>query len=559
MSTTLIKQERKTYFAADIRAKFQGKMEDSSRVNSQERFFNTEILEVELSNLHRISEQEFNNPSFDSYISPALPPEWIVYSHASSYKIKGYEPKVKVDSLLDIVNEGSERFGTLQGKLYAYLIDEVEREVPQGFENSLSPTGEVQTKTEDGRNYERAAYQDSFGEKFWSDWEDKGPAVKVETETTKKEPATNPLVGVFENIGCGSIFLLIFLLLLFANGFTALGIVLLSIVVLWSLADRFPIIGKAFGALFGILAWIWSLAEVYIFLFILVSVVETCNPQTTADNSDNSETDSRKIPLPDERDYVVPPRPKKTDGIKPRNMPKPSNVNDSLILRTMAWKDYHGNWYWGRYTISRVNYSLSYFNRQFVEPSPTLSELSYYQVLYGNLIDFDNQFLGSLLNMYDSIGRANNLDAVAFAEMVVSSVQDIPYVLVVNDACDTYLSEAGFVGDYIRSGKPSECNQKFGLFSPYEFATNQRGDCDTRTVFLYSILSRFGYDVVILNSNKYGHSMLGVALPIGKGTSFRFRGNKYYFWETTAKNFTPGYLSPDLKDVSKWYIAYYSN
>ncbi len=49
-----------------------------------------------------------------------------------------------------------------------------------------------------------------------------------------------------------------------------------------------------------------------------------------------------------------------------------------------------------------------------------------------------------------------------------------------------------------------------GVYAPVEFVSNLRADCDTRTVMIYTLLSRFNYDVAILNSEKYRHSVLGL-------------------------------------------------
>ena len=97
-------------------------------------------------------------------------------------------------------------------------------------------------------------------------------------------------------------------------------------------------------------------------------------------------------------------------------------------------------------------------------------------------------------------------------------------------------------------------NIKNGVATPLEFFYNKKGDCDTRTVLIYTILKRFGYDVVILNSNLYQHSVIAVNLP-SYGDYKSINGKKYYFWETTSQGWELGVLPPDNWDISKWYLA----
>ena len=60
--------------------------------------------------------------------------------------------------------------------------------------------------------------------------------------------------------------------------------------------------------------------------------------------------------------------------------------------------------------------------------------------------------------------------------------------------------------------------------------------------------------MVILNSDLYAHSMIGINLPM-YGKYKMISGKKYYFWETTSKGFTAGVLPPDNWNISKWFLA----
>ena len=68
-------------------------------------------------------------------------------------------------------------------------------------------------------------------------------------------------------------------------------------------------------------------------------------------------------------------------------------------------------------------------------------------------------------------------------------------------------------------------------------------DCDTRTLLLYTVLSHYDYgDVVILKSDIYMHSILGVT-QFSSGQTKVINGKfSYLLWETTAKNLPPGFI-----------------
>ena len=95
---------------------------------------------------------------------------------------------------------------------------------------------------------------------------------------------------------------------------------------------------------------------------------------------------------------------------------------------------------------------------------------------------------------------------------------------------------------------------KHDILSPLEFFYLKTGDCDSRTVLIYTILKSFGYDVAILNSDRYSHSMIGINLP-SSGKYKIINGKKYFFWETTGVGWEMGMLPPDNWDISKWSLA----
>ncbi|MCW5907211.1 MAG: hypothetical protein KIS94_05090 [Chitinophagales bacterium] len=227
------------------------------------------------------------------------------------------------------------------------------------------------------------------------------------------------------------------------------------------------------------------------------------------------------------------------------------NDSDSLamddckeVLHRLTWNDYDGNAYSGNWKICESAFIRSSKNRQ--------TAYSYIP-----LIKFDKEFLIETMQMYDRIRKRENLNYRQTAEMIVSSVQSIPYTLIHPGAHSSAIKESAFMKQYHEAPEHLPLNKvggclanidPIGVQSPVEFLYNLKADCDTRTVFLYTILSYFGYDVIVISGptgpDTY-HSMLGINMPGASGLSFRNPANsiKYYIWESTAfytKKWYPG-------------------
>ena len=139
--------------------------------------------------------------------------------------------------------------------------------------------------------------------------------------------------------------------------------------------------------------------------------------------------------------------------------------------------------------------------------------------------------------------------------MIVTFVQDIPYALVLDNGCDASLYNDRFTRNYLLN-KLGECDgyQQFGINTPVEFLTNLKGDCDTRTLLLYTILSHYNYDVAMMSSEFYGHSIIGINLPIS-GIAYTYNNQKYVLWETTAPNIKPGIIPNEISNLNNWRIS----
>lgn len=223
-----------------------------------------------------------------------------------------------------------------------------------------------------------------------------------------------------------------------------------------------------------------------------------------------------------------------------------------LIEHHLNWKDNFRKGYSGTYRVYADDAGKAQFERN--RFSIDLSTTAGWSKLYRKLNVVDDAAVSLLVKEFNRIKQKKSLNRRETLEMVVTSVQSIPYYLVHESSCSTVSSRDQFSAEYHESGRPCLPSIKHGLQSPSEFAEDLKGDCDTRTLFLYQVLSKMGYDVAVLISFQYGHAMLGVNMPT-KGEYVRHRGKRFYLWETTAKNWKLGQVPPNYNNLRYWNIA----
>lgn len=223
-------------------------------------------------------------------------------------------------------------------------------------------------------------------------------------------------------------------------------------------------------------------------------------------------------------------------------------TGDSL-LHVRQWKDYQINQLSGKYYTYYPEFDNSLKFRNNFE-SNDFSEI------YQNLVDKDRNTVEVYAHLFDSLNTVNKWNRQQLAEAIVTSIQSIPYVLVHDQSCQQAIRESGssFLIQYHKDGKECLPNIKFGVQGGYEFMHNLKGDCDTRSLLCFELLSRFKFPVAMLISEAYGHCILGIDLPM-KGKSVGNYKHNYLVWETTAPGFKPGELSPEISDMDKWHIA----
>ena len=228
--------------------------------------------------------------------------------------------------------------------------------------------------------------------------------------------------------------------------------------------------------------------------------------------------------------------------------------NDTIRVYSTkrSWKDNYGNPYSGTLTVREPDYlRLKDHISRYIPPSGG----NFWGALYDHIDRTDTPSLDLIIDTFTEIEQQHQLNRMEFAEMIVSCVQDIPYAFVFQEECLPARQYEASIRKILE--KCPECcigNILYGIQNPVSFIQNLKGDCDTRTVMIYSILKHFGYDVAILNSDYYRHSILGLNLP-AQGLYKIHNGKKYVLWETTAKYFEIGYLSPSYNDVTYWNVV----
>jgi len=224
----------------------------------------------------------------------------------------------------------------------------------------------------------------------------------------------------------------------------------------------------------------------------------------------------------------------------------------SVYASARQWRDNFGNRFNTTLTVRDKDYQRLKDHIRSYNPRSSMN-------FWGNLYDYiertDRPSLDLILNSFRSIQNDKKLNAMEFAEMVVSCIQDIPYSYVFQNKCLPAENYEYTIRTLLEQC-PECCigNIMYGIQNPVSFMQNLKGDCDTRTVMIYSILKHFGYDVAILNSEFYRHSILGINLP-ASGYSKIYNGKKYILWETTAKYFSAGNLPSSYDDLTYWNVV----
>jgi len=520
---------RKTYIIATIHnGKYWGEIDE----NYSSQFENSKYFEFNVYEITLLDAKYSFNPfelEHDIKIPRDKLPKYLpsfLEENGKSYEINLFEPifgQVKHHRKLHQV-EGNEVFGTFDAVVTGYILDfrkEIyweneylgkQNDIPNPSPLNI-PTGNVENKG----NYKRIElYGTNYQKTYWGDWVYVKPA-----NTTFFEGCLSTGIG-----GLAGIISIIFLILILPQ-----LLILLPLLVIPLLLNVIP--SRFFN-------WIIKLGGVLLLFAFFANLFQFFNHGST---------------------WSILPKPKIVEQIEEqKTQTEPicdtlnnQAINDTLIKHFRVWKDYDGNQYEGTIWTKKSDFENSRYFKNNLSIDPNSSN-AYDEVIF-SLKENDKDKLNGVYQLFDSIQQKRPLSPEKFSELIVSFIQDIPYTIIVTDACNSRLYEDKFIKEYL-SSEDARCDgfEKFGINSPVEFMSNLNGDCDSRTLLLYTIFAHYGFDVAILSSEYYGHSIIGLNLPIS-GLAYQYQNKRYVLWETTAPNCKAGVLPKEISNLNYWRIS----
>lgn len=451
----------------------------------------------------------------------------------TNYLLNILELRVLDPQVTMVTKHENSSYGTVTGQFYGYIKDFEEHEVTESFvekdepiqnpSHFSGPTGNFEEKFERGAYWKR--YENFYrnGTTFWGKWQPVGSTKMRKTHPVPSNPQ-NSCINYSLSI-LFSIFLIVWVM------FSAPYIIpLIIFYFLLGLLSHF-FNGRKGGSIVGVL----------VFLFYIVAMISLLRNQSARSSVRNS--------IPQETVREKYPPQVKVVRTENSSLRKP----DSVVTRFRQWTDYSGNEYAGNYTYhtSQVRAAAD-FKRNFSVNNTAAAD---YDRMIHAFKENDATYMDGAYHLFDSLKIEKKLSQVAFAEMIMSFVQDIPYSLVLDQACDASAYNDAFISKYL-SSTDALCNpyQRFGIYTPIEFLAHVSGDCDTRTLFSYLILSHYGYDVALLSSEAYRHSLIGINLPY-RGKAYEFGKSRYVLWETTVPQARPGILPAEISNMRAWRIS----
>lgn len=268
----------------------------------------------------------------------------------------------------------------------------------------------------------------------------------------------------------------------------------------------------------------------------------------------DTSTGSRVVKNNDGNIKIDPPKKTDTNG--------DGTMDDELIGKEINWYDFSNLFYAAKYNTSNASFEKSTSKQVELKNKITgyNSSLDFYTQFYAELFKMDQEKIRTIAKIFSDSAAKKKLDAAQTAEMVVSFVQEIPYYLVHDGSCSEAMQGGNtFMLEYHQQRKPCLPNIAAGVQSPYGFLHNLKGDCDTRSLLAFSILKELNIASSVWISEAYGHSILGVGVPVGYGIYKNVKGVKHYGVELTAKGFRLGMVAPEHNNSYNWDVSIYFN
>lgn len=527
---------RKTFVKGRFRGKFHADIIKNLKDNGDFFQFKIYTAEVEIVKKSREEELLIDAENTIKVEADQMPDEILFYEKQRDEKIY-YDIKFEnpifhnfqfVSKLQQ--NEGDEAFGTIEADFYGYLVDFLEEERYRKIYKKINlikckkcvPTKEKTGNTErKGNTIREEYYCKGKKQNYWGEWLTEGsppPTPPLPLITWAKGSLTEKISPCFRNLLLATA--LIVLSLVF--GFTPTFI----IGIIW----LFYVVFRCY------LHWLRYLAYLFGLLFLIGLVYSILNTNW-------SRTSQTYIPHVPARVKVRP------QLVKVINLIGENRKNNVVLLeREMTWFGYNGEKYHGKFRIQKSDLDNSRNYKNSFNPT------SYESILY-NLEMYDSDRIDDVYKMFATIKKDRNLNDKQFAEMVVSFIQYMPYYVVLEDSCNPNQYQDQMIKELIKQN-PGRCspNQKYGITTPLEFLATGQGDCDSRTLLAHTILKHFGFDAAILSSDIYKHSILGVNLPYN-GQVYEDGGSRYTLWETTDRDFKPGIIPSEVRNLNYWQIS----
>ncbi len=506
---------QRTYIKAMFRAKYHAERQDDLSHHTTE-YYDLHLYEAELV-ITDIQNEDFTVAKDLTPFGGSLAQPVNCYDLASGeyFQLNMEGTRISDARLSDVTKEGSERFGQLSGILYGYTskiltekiqVTHTEDEpvaAPVNDWSGWTRTSTHEFKFSGGARYRRDHYRGAGNTWRWGNW-----------------------YGVPSGSCSGSIFrwglgglLLLFLVRLSWPGLIILGFLFLIFLISRIFRTGFrPVFFSLFYGLFA-LFYIGGIA---------VLAFRSVAGQGTVYRG--------RAPV-SRAAMTVRRQPVRRHAVHTHDQP------DEWIIHHRAWIDMGGSSYEGDVRVLASAY------RKARAENSGLGNISGLPDVYRAMCLADAPRLGGVYALFDSLRTARHPDSLQFAHMLVSFVQDIPYSKVTDGDCkgggpDNFSTAEG-------AGNLCIGNIPYGVQSPVEFMANFQGDCDTRTLFLFTLLNHYHYKVAMLGSEVFRHSLLGLALPL-PGASKMAGTDRYVLWETTSKSFAPGQLSPAIDHMDYW-------
>lgn len=534
-----IKEERVTYLKGVFRGKYRA-YADNKNSTDYTSVFDIHVYKGEVTRFDiPTSKEEYINVKSDKLFNFNFSKILATDFNSNSFEIDLKGAKIRDVKIYNVTKDDNTSFGTLECEIFGYIIDIIEREEYyevteiENIEENIQLT--VEPKTQPPSIWNRITKStfkpswkksnpyygrtDNSNSSFWNEIASAGlGCFGLIYYIIGGLFLLSVIIGIISTLKYWSIPIILFLILLFFGGRITKGI------------------GSVFGFFLPIFSWLFRSLFYILALGFFIAVLSAIFGSLK------------------DIDFNIPTN--TGEEVSADNIELDQIANDSIIVHKRNWVDYANNSYDATVIVKGSDFNNSRKHRE--QSNYIKGNEVEWNLLYTYILNKDLTNLNQIISQFDSIRIKNQLNNKELAELIVSFVQDIPYALVVQQSCyeayqDPEIRE-------MMSVCQSNCcigNVKYGLHTPIEFLGSLYGDCDTRTVLSYAILDAFNFDVIVVGSLYYGHSLLGINLPY-QGTSKSFNNKQYYLWETTSTGFEPGQISPDINNMKYWDIHLYN-